>query len=173
MAKKLIIAGDSAFAEIAYEYFTHDSDYDVVAFAVERQYLKRDSLFGVPVVALEDVESQYSPAEHSFYAAVVYTQGNKLRARLTLEDVDYYVLHQANRFMLDRLRTKMKIDPQKFCVDMEDCGNTVSSTIPIALARASRQEHVAAGARVMCVGFGVGYSWAAAMMTIPEQGLSA
>ena len=49
--KKLIIFGDSAFAEIAYEYFTHDSPYEVAAFAVSREYLKRDRLFDVPVVA--------------------------------------------------------------------------------------------------------------------------
>lgn len=80
--KKLIIVGDSAFAEIAFEYFTYDSEYDVVAFAVERQYLQRDSLFSTPVIALEDVEEHYGPADHSFYAATVYTQTNKLRARL-------------------------------------------------------------------------------------------
>ena len=80
--KKLIIGGDSAFAEVAYEYFTVDSEYEVVAFAVEREYLKRDSLFGVPVVALEDIAEHYAPAEHSFYAANVYTQGNKLRERI-------------------------------------------------------------------------------------------
>ena len=82
MARKLIIVGDSAFAEIAYEYFTHDSDYEVVAFAVEREFLKRESLFGLPVVAWEELESRYAPESHSFYAALVYTQMNRLRARL-------------------------------------------------------------------------------------------
>ena len=79
---RLVIVGDSAFAEIAYEYFTHDSPYEVVAFAVERAYLKKSELFGLPVVALEEVESRYAPAEHAFYAALVYTQGNALRRRL-------------------------------------------------------------------------------------------
>lgn len=82
MPRKLIIVGDSAFAEVAYEYFTVDSDHEVVAFAVERAYLKRVDLFGLPVVALEDVESLYAPSDHSFYAAMVYTQSNKLRTRL-------------------------------------------------------------------------------------------
>ncbi len=80
--RKLIIVGDSAFAEIAYEYFTHDSEYEVTAFAVESEYIKRDSLFGIPVVAFETVEKTYAPANHSFFAANVYTQGNALRARL-------------------------------------------------------------------------------------------
>lgn len=82
MSNKLLILGDSLFAEIAYEYFTHDSDYEVVAFAVEGQYLKRDSLFGLPVLAFEDLETHFKPSEHSFYAALVYSQLNRLRTRL-------------------------------------------------------------------------------------------
>jgi sugar O-acyltransferase (sialic acid O-acetyltransferase NeuD family) len=80
--RKLILLGDSAFAEVAFEYFQHDSPYEVVAFAVERAYLKRPELFGRPVVALEDLPARYAPKDHSFYAAVVYTQLNRLRARL-------------------------------------------------------------------------------------------
>jgi sugar O-acyltransferase (sialic acid O-acetyltransferase NeuD family) len=81
--RKLILVGDSAFAEVAYEYFTHDSDYEVVAFAVEQDYLKRDSLFGVPVVAFESLEQRFAPAEHEVYVALVYTQLNRLRTRLS------------------------------------------------------------------------------------------
>jgi sugar O-acyltransferase (sialic acid O-acetyltransferase NeuD family) len=80
--RKLVIVGDSAFAEIAYEYFTHDSRYEVKGFAVERAFLKRDSLCGLPVVAFEDMEGTFAPAEHSFFAANVYTQLNRLRTRL-------------------------------------------------------------------------------------------
>lgn len=92
------------------------------------------------------------------------------RAQMMQTEVDYYILHQANRFMLDRLRDKMKIEPRRFCLEMEDCGNTVSSTIPIALARAQSDGRVHPGARVMCVGFGVGYSWAAGMVRLPPKG---
>ena len=80
--RKLVIVGDSAFAEIAYEYFTHDSRYEVACFAVERAHMKRDSLCGLPVVAFEDVERDYAPAAHHFFAANVYTQLNRLRTRL-------------------------------------------------------------------------------------------
>jgi sugar O-acyltransferase (sialic acid O-acetyltransferase NeuD family) len=83
--RKLIIGGDSAFAEIAYEYFTHDSDYEVVAFTVEREYLKREELFGRPVLAFETLEQQLDPTEHSIYVASVYTQLNRLRTRLMTE----------------------------------------------------------------------------------------
>jgi hypothetical protein len=80
--RKLILIGDSAFAEVAYEYFTYDSEYEVVCFAVERQFRKRDRFLDLPVVDFEDVQSLYTPDAHEFYAALVYTQGNKLRTRL-------------------------------------------------------------------------------------------
>lgn len=82
MALKLIIVGDSAFAEVAHEYFSADSDYEVVAFAVEQRYMKKESLFGKPVVAVETVEQTFSPDQHHFFVATVYTEGNRLRARL-------------------------------------------------------------------------------------------
>lgn len=83
--RKLIVIGDTAFAEIAYEYFTYDSEYEVVGFSVERDFLKRDRLFGLPVVEFENITSQFAPGEHSFFAANVYTQRNMLRSRLYRE----------------------------------------------------------------------------------------
>lgn len=79
---KLVLIGDSAFAEVAYEYFTYDSAYEVVAFSVEQAYLKRETFLGLPVVPFEEVQKLYAPASHHFYAALVYTHGNKLRTRL-------------------------------------------------------------------------------------------
>lgn len=80
--RKLIIVGDSAFAEIAHEYFDVDSDYQVVGFAVEAAYLKRSELQGLPVVAFEDLERHFPAAEHDVFVATVYTQLNRLRTRL-------------------------------------------------------------------------------------------
>jgi sugar O-acyltransferase (sialic acid O-acetyltransferase NeuD family) len=80
--KKLILLGDGLFAEIAHEYFTHDSDYEVVAFAVEREYLKQDTFQELPVVPFEELEQHYGTDDHSVYAALVYTQLNRLRTRL-------------------------------------------------------------------------------------------
>ncbi len=85
MPNKLVIVGDSAFAEIAYEYFTHDSQYRVVGFSVEQEYLKRDVLFGLPVVPFESIETIYKPSDHSMFVATVYTQLNRLRTRLYKE----------------------------------------------------------------------------------------
>jgi sugar O-acyltransferase (sialic acid O-acetyltransferase NeuD family) len=80
--RKLVIIGDSAFAEIAYEYFTHDSPYEVVGFSVEQAFLKRDQLFGLPIVPFESLEAHFAPAEHHFFAAITYVQLNRLRTRL-------------------------------------------------------------------------------------------
>jgi sugar O-acyltransferase (sialic acid O-acetyltransferase NeuD family) len=85
MAGPLIIVGDGLFAEIAHEYFEHDSDYDVVAFSVETPYLERDELRGLPVVAFEELEQHFDPGAHAVYAALTYTQVNRLRARLAAE----------------------------------------------------------------------------------------
>lgn len=80
--KKLVIIGDSAFAEVAYEYFTHDSEYEVVGFTVESAYLKKNELFGLPIISFEQIEEHFNPSEVDFYAALVYTQLNRLRTRL-------------------------------------------------------------------------------------------
>jgi sugar O-acyltransferase (sialic acid O-acetyltransferase NeuD family) len=80
--RKLVIIGDSAFAEIAYEYFTHDSHYEVVGFSVETAYLKRDRLFGLPVVPFETLHQSFPASDVDFFAALVYTQLNRLRKRL-------------------------------------------------------------------------------------------
>ena len=86
------------------------------------------------------------------------------KAGIAQDDVDLYVFHQANRFMLDHLRRKLQIPLEKFVIAMEEVGNTVSSSIPMALERAQETGQLKRGARVMLVGFGVGYSWGATLV---------
>jgi sugar O-acyltransferase (sialic acid O-acetyltransferase NeuD family) len=69
---KLIIYGDSTFAELVKHYFETDSNYRVVAFCVDRAYKTKDELCGLRVVALEDALSRYSPEEHHIFAAIGY-----------------------------------------------------------------------------------------------------
>lgn len=83
--RKLVIVGDSLFAQIAFEYFTHDSPHEPVAFAVEAEYRKRDELLGLPVVDFETLADSHDPAGHAVYVALVYTQLNRLRTRLAAE----------------------------------------------------------------------------------------
>ena len=80
-------------------------------------------------------------------------------ANIRLEEVDFFVFHQANAFMLEHLRVKCGIDESQFIVAMENCGNTVSSSIPIALHAAHQSKQLKAGDRILLVGFGVGFSW--------------
>lgn len=79
-------------------------------------------------------------------------------------DIDFFVLHQANRFMLEALRKKMGISREKLPFLLGNCGNTVSSTIPMALYELRDQEQLRPGQKIMLVGFGVGYSWAACLL---------
>jgi 3-oxoacyl-[acyl-carrier-protein] synthase-3 len=81
------------------------------------------------------------------------------KAGVMLEQVDLFVFHQANQYMLEHLRKRIQLPAEKFLVSMAECGNTVSSTIPIALKAAEADGRLKEGMRLMLVGFGVGYSW--------------
>jgi sugar O-acyltransferase (sialic acid O-acetyltransferase NeuD family) len=81
-SKKLVIIGDGEFAMIAYEYFTHDSSYEVSAFAVEKEYLKQTELYNLPVVAFEDLEDQYPQDQYEIFVAITFVKLNRVRARL-------------------------------------------------------------------------------------------
>ena len=74
-------------------------------------------------------------------------------------DVNFFVFHQANKFMLNTLRKVCSISKEQFYNDIEDIGNTVSSTIPIALARLQSKDSFRDGSNILLAGFGVGYSW--------------
>ncbi|HEX7869163.1 MAG TPA: ketoacyl-ACP synthase III [Chryseobacterium sp.] len=100
-----------------------------------------------------------------------FTQNNVPKlAQQTLEknnleksDIDLFVFHQANKYMMEFLRKKMKIEEEKFYYYMNKVGNTVSSTIPIALSEAMK-EGKTEGKKIMLAGFGVGYSWAGTVL---------
>lgn len=77
-----------------------------------------------------------------------------------IEDIDLFVFHQANKYMLNHLRKKIGIPQDKFFLAMEHCGNTVSSTIPIALYEAIASKRIVDCKNIILSGFGVGYSWA-------------
>lgn len=85
---------------------------------------------------------------------------------LTRDDIDMYVFHQANKFMLDTIRKVNALPRDKFYVNLETTGNTVSSTIPIALKQLDESGRLQPGMKVMLMGFGVGLSWGATIITI-------
>ena len=85
---------------------------------------------------------------------------------LSCDDIDQYVFHQANKFMLDSVRKINGLPRDKFYVNLETTGNTVSSTIPIALRQLEDAGRLQPGMKVMLMGFGVGLSWSATIITI-------
>lgn len=86
------------------------------------------------------------------------------KADMNLEDIDHFVFHQANQYMLEHLRQKIGIPKDKFIVEIAETGNTVSSSIPIVLAKCIGNEVIKPGEIILLVGFGVGYSWAATLI---------
>jgi 3-oxoacyl-[acyl-carrier-protein] synthase-3 len=88
------------------------------------------------------------------------------KSKLQKEDIDLYVFHQANKFLLETLQKKLNIPADKFYIHMENMGNTVSSTIPIALHEAIKEGKAKKGQKVLLVAFGVGLSWAGTIITL-------
>ncbi len=92
--EKLVIVGDGETAALAYAYFTEQSSYNVVGFSVEKAFLKNESLFGLPVVAFEDIQRHFDPKDCRAFIAVSYTQLNRLRSKLYgLAKAKGYTLH--------------------------------------------------------------------------------
>lgn len=85
MKKKLVLVGAGEMAEIANEYFTYDSDYEVVAFSVEREYIKQTEMAGKPVVPYEEIEILYPATEYYMFVAIPSSQLNRLRTRFYLD----------------------------------------------------------------------------------------
>lgn len=105
--------------------------------------------------AIFDFSAEAVPAE---IAANVTLNG------FEMEDIDYLVLHQANLYMMNIVRMRSGIPAEKLVVDLEDGGNTVSSTIPIALKRWSMNHDIKPGCKMALCGFGVGLSVASTML---------
>ncbi|MDR1377110.1 MAG: ketoacyl-ACP synthase III [Synergistaceae bacterium] len=78
---------------------------------------------------------------------------------IEIDDVKLVISHQASRMLLEKVRDVLGISEEKFVIDIENYGNTASSTIPIALRDMEREGRLAKGDRVVVMGFGVGLSW--------------
>lgn len=91
--KDLVIYGVGETAEIAYQYFQNDSDFTVVAFTVEKRFVKRKTFMRLPVVPFETVTKKYPPKKYSMFVAISYSNLNRLRAK-------YYALAKKKRYTL-------------------------------------------------------------------------
>jgi len=80
--RKIVIVGAGEFAMIAYEYFTYDSDYEVIGFAVEKEYIENKTICGKKIVAYEDISEYFPPENYDAFVAISATQLNRVRTRL-------------------------------------------------------------------------------------------
>lgn len=109
------------------------------------------------------------PEVFNFTSEVIpgFTKEILAKNDIKIEDVNQFVFHQANAFMLNFMRKRLKISSQNFFIDLEDGGNTVSCTIPIALKKYS--ERINDLENILIVGFGVGLSWSGGLIKIKNR----
>jgi len=89
-----------------------------------------------------------------------------LKNNMTTNDIDYFVFHQANKFILESLRKKINLPKDKFLLNLEYHGNTVSTSIPLLLSFALNNKIIYKGNKILLSGFGVGFSWGACLIEI-------
>jgi 3-oxoacyl-[acyl-carrier-protein] synthase-3 len=88
------------------------------------------------------------------------------KEHITMNDIDMFIFHQPGQFVLEKLRRKMNIPEEKFFVNIEKGGNTVSATIPMAIYDALKTGNIKKGNRILIAGFGIGLSWGASIITL-------
>ena len=81
------------------------------------------------------------------------------KSKIKKKDIDFFLFHQASKFVLENLQRKLMLDENKFIIDLKDVGNTVSASIPIALKRSMNNKKITKNSKILLLGFGVGYSW--------------
>jgi len=86
-------------------------------------------------------------------------------SKTSFGNIDKFVFHQANFYMLKNIQKMLRIPDSKMIYEIEDVGNTVSASIPIALKRAYDKGSISVGEKLLLAGFGVGYSWAGTILT--------
>jgi len=87
---EIVIFGNGSFAELAYHYMETDSEYEIVAFSADEEYINKGTLFDLPVVPFNEVDERYPPDEYDMFVAITYTYLNHLRTEK---------YHQATEFV--------------------------------------------------------------------------
>ena len=101
----------------------------------------------------------------AFEVPKLFTE-NLQKNELQISDIDLFIFHQANEYMLNFVRNRCKIPENKFYINLRDGGNTVSSTIPIALKRAYEESRFHKDNKLLLCGFGVGLSMGAVVLSL-------
>ncbi len=82
---KIVVFGIGELAELAYMYMKYDSDYEIVAFTVDRQYITKKELFGLQILPFDEIEKLYAPKEYKMFVAIGYSDLNRAREKKYLE----------------------------------------------------------------------------------------
>ncbi len=88
MTKKLVVFGSGDIAQLAHYYFTNDSEYEIVAFTVDADYIDAEIFCGLPVVAFEELEKIYPPKDYALFIALSYAKMNLIRRQKFDEAID-------------------------------------------------------------------------------------
>lgn len=115
---------------------------------------------------LNDYLSMNGPEIFNFTIEVIPDLIHETAARnsLDINDINHFVFHQANKYMLSYLRDKLSLDKKRFHIDMAETGNTVSASIPILLKKLINESVFQSGDKILLAGFGVGYSYSAVVL---------
>ena len=87
----------------------------------------------------------------------------------TVEDIDFFVFHQANARIIDLAARKFRIPPEKYYKNIAEYGNTSAASIPLVLGELSEQGKIVPGSQVLAVGFGGGLTWGGALLTFAQR----
>lgn len=124
--QKLVIFGIGEQAEMAYYYFTHDSNYEVVAFTVDKEYMVKKSLFALPVIGFDLLEKKYPTDKYMVFVAIGYNKVNQLRTE------KYLACKEKGYRIASYISTKASIFTQEIgenCFILED--NTLQPYVKI------------------------------------------
>lgn len=84
--------------------------------------------------------------------------------QLEMNDIDLFVFHQASNIILKSIQRKLRISDEKMSYYLEDFGNTVSVSIPLALCEAEKENRISRGSKVLVAGYGIGFSWSGTVL---------
>ncbi|MDD2310076.1 MAG: acetyltransferase [Desulfuromonadaceae bacterium] len=132
--EKVIIFGNSLFAELYYDCLTNDSPYEVVAFTVDREYITGDSLFGLPVIPFADIESVFPPSRYKMIVSVSFQKVNRVREEKYLQakakgyELINYINSKASTWSGLELGDNCSIGPNCIVEAFARIGNNVTVT---------------------------------------------
>lgn len=120
-SRPLVIFGTGQIAELAWFYFTHDSDFEPVAFTVDREFMDRESLMGLPVIPFDELPARFSPEAADVFVALSYAKINAIRTQ-KVQQVRAAGYHTPS-YISSRASTFPGFEPGGNCFILED--NTI------------------------------------------------